>query len=319
MSFGLLPFMNLKPLLNKWCLKLAFVLIFTTAAHADIVVLSKHGVDISFEEAYRYSVRHTNPSAYEASMSRPQATYRVLENLYVLKRVKAIAEQSSLMTPNEREYLVEDIYRRTLLERYLSDGIGQRMAAIDWEGLAAAEYAQRKDEFVRPEEVRVEHLLVGIEEVPFDEFVSKVTTVRSLIDSGADFQDLISTYSDDPSAERNGGDLGFFTSQRMQPTFSAAAFSLIEPGDMTGPVMTRFGAHFIRLIARRSEETMTFESVRAALIKEVKKSTEARLREELLSEFRAEIEPNLAEVDEEALMMKFIKAHTADLTSDAPN
>ncbi|MEK9990668.1 MAG: peptidylprolyl isomerase [Halieaceae bacterium] len=264
-------------------------------------------------------MRQTDPMAYEASISRPRASYRVLENLYVLKRVKAISEQSSVMTLSELEYLVEDIYRRTLLERYLSDGIGQRMAAIDWEGLAAAEYAQRKDEFVRPEEVRVEHLLVGIEEVPFDEFVSKVTTVRSLIQSGADFQDLISTYSDDPSAERNGGDLGFFTSQRMQPTFSAAAFSLIEPGDMTGPVMTRFGAHFIRLIERRPEETMTFESVSAALIKEVKKSTEARLREELLSEFRAEIEPNLAEIDEAALVMKFIEAHTAELTSDAPN
>ena len=136
-------------------------------------------------------------------MSRPQATYRILENLYVLKRVKAIAEQSSLML-RVSEYLVEDIYRRTLLERYLSHGITQRMAAIDWEGLAATEYAKRKDEFVRPEEVRVEHLLVGFDEVPFDEFVSKVTTVRSLIDSGADFQDLISTYSDDPSAERNG-------------------------------------------------------------------------------------------------------------------
>ena len=304
---------------NKWFLKPAFMLTLACVAHADTVVLSNHGVDITFEEAYTYSVRHTNPSAYEASMSRPQATYRILENLYVLKRVKAIAEQSSVLPPSEREYLVEDIYRRTLLERYLSHGITQRMAEIDWEGLAAAEYAKRKDEFVRPEEVRVEHLLVGFEDVPFDEFVSKVTTVRSLIDSGADFQELISTYSDDPSAERNGGDLGFFTSQRMQPTFSAAAFSLIEPGDMTGPVMTRFGAHFIRLIARRSEETMTFESVKANLIREVKKSTEARLREEFLSEFRAEIEPNLAEVDEEALMMKFIKAHTADLTSDAPN
>ena len=290
-----------------------------TVARADTVVFSKGGIDITFDEAYEYSVRYTNPSSYKASISRPQATYRVLENLYVLKRVKAIAEQSSVMAPGEREYLVEDIYRRTLLERYLSDGIGQRMAAIDWEGLAAAEYAKRKREFVRPEEVRVEHLLVGMEEVPFDEFVSKVTTVRSLIKSGADFQDLISTYSDDPSAERNGGDLGFFTSQRMQPTFSAAAFSLIEPGDMTGPVMTRFGAHFIRLIERRPEEMMTFESVRAALIKEVKKSTEARLREEFLSEFRAEIEPNLAEIDEAALVMKFIEAYTAALTQDGPN
>lgn len=298
---------------------LAILSQLTAVVNASTVVLSKNGIDITLEEAYAYSVRQTDPMAYEASISRPRASYRVLENLYVMKRVKAIAEQSSVMTLSELEYLVGDIYRRALLENYLSDGISQRMAVIDWEGLAAAEYAQRKDEFVRPEEVRVEHLLVGIEEVPFDEFVSKVTTVRSLIQSGADFQDLISEYSDDPSAERNGGDLGFFTRQRMQPTFSVAAFSLIEPGDMTGPVMTRFGAHFIRLIERRPEETMTFESVSAALIKEVKKSTEARLREELLSEFRAEIEANLAEIDEASLVMKFIEAHTAELTSDAPN
>ena len=44
--------MNLKPLRNKWFLKPAFMLILASVAHADIVVLSKHGVDITFEEAY---------------------------------------------------------------------------------------------------------------------------------------------------------------------------------------------------------------------------------------------------------------------------
>ena len=301
--------------IRSWLLVASGWLIFTAPSHAATVLLSRGEIDISFEEAFAYSLRHTNPSAYEASISKPQATFRVLENLYLLKRVSSLVEQSSLLTEAEREYLSTDLYRRALLDRYLENAVSKRMEEVDWEGLAESEYAQRKAEFKSPEEVRVEHILISIEDVPFDSFVSRVSEVQGALADSVSFTELITRYSDDPSVSRNGGDLGFFSRRRMQPTFSDAAFSLVEPGEITGPVMTRFGAHFLRLVDRREEETLPFERVKEGLIKDIKKATEARLREEFLNDFRAEIEPNLADIDEPALVQDFVQFYRESLES----
>ena len=288
---------------------LILALLPLTIAHADEVILSHEGVQISFNEAFAYSLRHTNPDAYAVSMSKPQATFRIVQNLYVYKRVASLMEASPTFSKVEWQYLIDDFNRRRLLARYLDDAIAERMMAVDWEGLAKAEFAQRKARLTSPEEVRAEHLLVSMEDVPFDAFVSKVRAVQEQLSLGADFADLVAQYSDDSSAVNNGGDLGFFSRERMQPSFSKAAFALTEPGEIVGPVMTRFGAHFIRFVDRREEQPLAFDEVESRLIEEVKKETEARLREELLVEVRDEIESHLVTIDERALLARFLQAY----------
>jgi parvulin-like peptidyl-prolyl isomerase len=269
-------------------------------------LLSKNGVEVTFIEAFAYSLRHTNPDAYTVSISKPRAATRVVENLYVLERVSALLESSSLVSREDRLYIQEDVFRRSNLELYLNALVSSRLEEIDWNGLALAEYAMRKNELIAPEEVRVEHLLISTEGVPFEGFVKRVLTVQTKIAAGEQFEDLIIQFSDDPSVVQNRGDLGFFTRDRMQPAFSDAAFSLQNRGDVSGPVMTRFGAHFIRLLDRRDESPLTFAEVRTALIEEIKKSTRARLRDEFLSEVRSEIEAELVEINEQILIDRFV-------------
>ena len=282
-----------------------------TVARAEEMILSHEGVEISFNEAFAYSLRHTNPDAYAVSMSKPQATFRILENLYIFKRVASTMEASPTFSAKELQNLTNDFYRRKLLTRYLDAAVAERMEAIDWEGLAKAEYAQRKARLTSPEEVRAEHLLISMEDVPFDDFVNKVRAVQEQLSLGSDFADLVAQYSDDPSAVNNGGDLGFFSRKRMQPAFSEAAFALTEPGEIVGPVMTRFGAHFIRFIDRRPERTLPFDEVESRLIEEIKKETEVRLRDELLAEVRDEIDADLVLLDERALVARFLQAYEA--------
>ena len=273
---------------------------------SDDVLLSKNGVDLTFTQAFAYSQRHTNPDAYVSSISKPRAAIRVLENLYVLERVSALLESSSIVSRENRLYVREDVLRRSNLELYLNALVSSRLEEIDWNGLASAEYAMRKKELISPEEVRVEHILISTEGVPFEGFVKRVLTVETKIAAGEEFGDLIMQFSDDPSVAQNSGDLGFFTRDRMQPAFSDAAFSLQNRGDVSGPVMTRFGAHFIRLLDRRDESPLTFVQVRAALIEEIKKSTRARLRDEFLSEVRSEVEAELLEINEQILIDRFV-------------
>lgn len=81
--------------------------------------------------------------------------------------------------------------------------------------------------------------------------------------SGADFAKLADEYSEDPSVQTNHGDLGYFKRGDMDPAFEKAAFSG-KPGEIIGPVKTRFGLHIIKIMDRKKEDGV--EKVRASHI-----------------------------------------------------
>lgn len=80
--------------------------------------------------------------------------------------------------------------------------------------------------------------------------INKLKDIRDqLVNQGADFAELASTFSDDGSA-RVGGDLGWAKRGRYVPEFEAAAYKL-EPNDISPIVESEFGFHIIQLLERR--------------------------------------------------------------------
>ncbi|PZX59715.1 peptidyl-prolyl cis-trans isomerase SurA [Algoriphagus ratkowskyi] len=70
------------------------------------------------------------------------------------------------------------------------------------------------------------------------------------IKAGGSINELAVTYSDDPSAQVNKGDLGYFTALQMVQPFEDAAFAL-QPGQVSDPVLTNFGYHIINVKDRQ--------------------------------------------------------------------
>lgn len=68
--------------------------------------------------------------------------------------------------------------------------------------------------------------------------------------SGADFNNLVIEYSQDPSVQKNKGDLGYFTALQMVYPFEDAAYSL-QPGEVSDPIQTTYGYHIIKLWDRK--------------------------------------------------------------------
>ncbi len=107
-----------------------------------------------------------------------------------------------------------------------------------------------------PEEVHARHILVKTE--------AEAKDIIAQLDKGADFVALAKQHSIDGSAAQ-GGDLGFFTKDKMVAPFADAAFAL-KPGQWTQtPVHTQFGWHVILLVARRTQPTPTFDDVKDEL------------------------------------------------------
>lgn len=105
-------------------------------------------------------------------------------------------------------------------------------------------------------EIRASHILIRVAEdaSPADSLraYNEVLKLRERILNGEDFKAVASGKggSQDPSAELNGGDLGYFTALQMVYPFEEAAFKT-KAGDISMPIRTKFGYHIIKTIDKR--------------------------------------------------------------------
>jgi peptidyl-prolyl cis-trans isomerase C len=100
-------------------------------------------------------------------------------------------------------------------------------------------------------EVHARHILLPTEEE------AKAALAR--VKGGEDFAKVATELSKDPGGE--GGDLGWFTKDRMVPEFAEAAFKL-EPGQVSDPVKSQFGWHIIKVEGKRTKTFPPFEQVK---------------------------------------------------------
>ncbi len=87
-------------------------------------------------------------------------------------------------------------------------------------------------------EVRARHILVASEKDAQD--------AKKKIESGKSFEEVAKEYSKDPGSAQQGGDLGYFTKDKMVKEFADAAFSM-KKGEVSGPVKSPFGWHIIKV------------------------------------------------------------------------
>ena len=101
------------------------------------------------------------------------------------------------------------------------------------------------------EEIRARHVLVATD--------GDAQAVLKRLNAGEDFAKVAKEMSKDPGSE--GGELGWFTRDRMVPAFADAAFKLKE-NQISEPVKTQFGWHVIQLEGRRPKVFPPFEQVK---------------------------------------------------------
>jgi peptidyl-prolyl cis-trans isomerase SurA len=132
-------------------------------------------------------------------------------------------------------------YRKQLAQPYLTD---KKVT----EGLIKEAYDRMK------QDIRASHILINVAEdaVPSDTLAAynKALQARKKI-SGEVFENVAKQFSEDPSAQKNGGDLGYFSALHMVYPFETVAYKT-KVGDISMPVRTRFGYHIIKVVDKRA-------------------------------------------------------------------
>ena len=188
-----------------------------------------------------------------------------------VRKQNNIPTQAALETALTAQGLTFDQYRSQLREQI------EKLKLVSMEVRAKVQvgetemrnyYAANSAKYTEDESYRARHIFfkTGEKATPEEIKRSQATALAVLAEakSGKDFAELAKTYSEDPAARKDGGDLGSFKKGDMQPDLEKTILSL-KPGEVSGLVSTPIGFHIIKLEARVAGTTKPFESVKAEI------------------------------------------------------
>lgn len=118
-----------------------------------------------------------------------------------------------------------------------------------------AYFNSNKDKYGQPEEVEASHILVKTE--------AEAQDIIKQLQKGANFATLAKEKSIDTGTKQNGGELGWFTKDKMVPEFANAAFSQKVGTFSTTPVHTQYGWHVILVEGHKPAVAPDFNKVKA--------------------------------------------------------
>ncbi|OJX19831.1 MAG: hypothetical protein BGO82_08685 [Devosia sp. 67-54] len=152
-------------------------------------------------------------------------------------------EQSDLYK-QRLSYLQDRALRRAYTKQAVSDTITEAQIKAEYDKAIAA--------MPNVDEVHARHILVSSED--------DAKAIKAQLDGGADFATLAKEKSIEPGAKDSGGDLGYFTQDKMVKPFADAAFAL-KVNEISQPVQTQFGWHIIQVLDRRPAAKPTLEQL----------------------------------------------------------
>lgn len=107
-----------------------------------------------------------------------------------------------------------------------------------------------------PDSVKAQHILIAVNQGRDDSAAHKLAdSLVAAIKTGASFDTLAKTFSDDQSNKDKGGDLGYFPQGVMVPEFNEVAFDG-KTGDLK-TVKTQFGWHILKINDQKGFEPAT--------------------------------------------------------------
>lgn len=204
----------------------------------------------------------------------------LLEQLVNTRLLEVEAESNMAADDAELAERVADIRGQVMVQIYFQ----RQMDARVTDEKLDSRYQQYLAENPPQEEVHARHILLETEE--------KATEILMLVQGGLDFAEAAKAHSTGPSGPA-GGDLGYFTKDRMVAPFADAAFAM-QAGEVSkAPVKTDFGWHIIKVEDRRSQPQTPFEEMRDQLAEELTREVAS----DMIAELRASAEVEIFDID----------------------
>ena len=206
---------------------------------------------------------------------------------------KKLEEQLNMSISKIKRSFRDDVRKNLMVEKLQQTKVSQiKITRREIEEF----YKATKDSLPELKEtVDLSHILLEIKAGKESERVAreKIEELLQRVKQGEKFEDLCRQYSEDPGNKDRGGEIGSMQRGDFVPEFEEVAF-LLEPGEMSDIVKTRFGFHIIQSIDRKGDKI----NVRHLLIRLEANPGDESATEEQIKEIRAMLDKPEANFEE---------------------
>lgn len=188
------------------------------------------------------------------SLPTTDAQYRrVLDELIDQRLLALDAESQGLNADRETKIRLATARERVLgnirVERHLRKTVTETSVR--------RMYEEQSKLAAHGDEVRARHILV--------EEKTKASALLKTIADGGDFAKLAKDNSIDEGSASRGGDLGYFTQDTLNASFTRPVFNAGK-GERIGPIKSEFGWHIVEVLDRRPTPQPSFEALQPKIV-----------------------------------------------------
>lgn len=254
--------------MRRFLFSLAVATALSSAAPAfaadDYVMMKVNNQDVTKSEVDRmWAGLFPAGQAPDINQMKPDMRDRILRGIMTERLLLAEGLKQGIDKSDAVQKELEEVKRKLVVKHFL-DAKTADITDADLKKEYDAMVVSMRDE----REVRARHILVADEKEAKD--------IKKKLDDGAKFEDLAKEYSKDPGSAKQGGDLGYFTKDRMVKEFGDKAFAM-KKGEISDPVKSQFGWHIIKLEDSRKVTIPTYN--------QAKEQLRQQLQEKKLNEF----------------------------------
>jgi peptidyl-prolyl cis-trans isomerase D len=184
-----------------------------------------------------------------------------------------------------------------------------------------AAYSQNQAQFRIPETVKVRHILLKTQGKPAADdakIKAQAEDILKQVKAGANFNDLVKKYSEDPGSVSTGGVYSVQRNGQMVPEFENAAFTL-KPGE-SALIKTTYGYHIIQVMQHDPARVKPFDEVKADLASQWTKQRVNNLMQQISDKAQAMLQkdPTHPEAVAAALNMQIVTANNVEAGKPVP-
>lgn len=254
----------------------------TLPPETPLVVDGSVKIDAADLEGYMIRVPEQHRAEVRASFDRIAA---MVDNMFVARTLAAKARAAGLDKDVEVQRRLVQVQEAVLADLYLNH-LDKSAPKPNLEARARELYLADQAKYVIPEQVHIEHILVGLQGRTREMAEERAKKIAEEAKAGKEpFLALAARMSDDPEKKKNGGDLGYNAPNSFVPSINQR-LATMKKGEISEPLESHFGFHIVRLIDRKAPEQRKFEEVRKSIVAAELERLSKKRHEDALQEIR---------------------------------
>ncbi|GAB4029386.1 MAG: peptidylprolyl isomerase [Elusimicrobiota bacterium] len=188
------------------------------------------------------------------NLSMAQFREKIKRDLMARKLIEEVVKPK-VRTPEEKDIRAYFDRVNAIIEGKSKDPAMKQEEYDEYSNIAA------KFKEIISERLRVRHILIKPETDSLPDrtkALNEASRIKKELDGGADFEDMAAKFSKDKQSALRGGDIGYVIRGMLPEELEKAVFKMC-PGEISGPIESKFGYHIVRLDEKRIAQKLKYE------------------------------------------------------------